>query len=41
MEKFGKLSDRFEEDEHALKSLESTGFFDDDTIIDNQENLVS
>ena len=38
MEKFGKLSDRFEEDEHALKSLESTGFFDDDTIIDNQEN---
>lgn len=32
MEKFGKLSDRFEEDEHALKSLESTGFFDDDAI---------
>lgn len=26
MEKFGKLSDKFEEDEHALKSLESTGF---------------
>ncbi len=24
MEKFGKLSDRFEEDDHALKNLEST-----------------
>ena len=38
MEKFGKLSDRFEEDDHALKNLESTGFFNSETANDNQED---